>query len=251
MLSKALGFVVSIVLENEEVKKFPKDFVTESTKWIRSWFLIDDPKIEAKINDPTRTAESKKTVIEGKLEDLLENPVFKQELAARLQAADAHRERAKNVLDKSEIDVKGSVYIGDKGNPTDGQYDQKNIVKNSTIKAGGDFRLGDDVVVGNQTINHYYGAVPKDDTKAAAASLLKSELRKLIAKGKVAEAIERFLDAIENTQPDLHNDLLALSGRLSQLERKERGGLLSNQDATTERNRINNAALGFLNELEE
>ena len=39
-------------------------------------------------------------------------------------------------------------------------YDEKNIIKGSTIKAGGDFRLGDDVVSGNQNVqivHNYFG----------------------------------------------------------------------------------------------
>jgi hypothetical protein len=44
LIQKATDFIFGIVLEDETVKSFPKEFVSESAKWIRSWFLKDDPK---------------------------------------------------------------------------------------------------------------------------------------------------------------------------------------------------------------
>ncbi len=56
LLETALDYIFSIITENEAVKKFPIDFVTASAQWIRSWFLIDDPKTAAKLAEPTRSA---------------------------------------------------------------------------------------------------------------------------------------------------------------------------------------------------
>ncbi len=144
ILEKALDYIVGIVTQNEEVQKFPKDFVTASMQWIRSWFLIDDPKMEAKLAEPDRSLESKKTLLETKLEGLNENPQFVQELAEKLQVLEQQRARLKNVVKDSNIDVAGSIHVGDKGSASDNNYDEKNVIKGSTIKAGGDFRLGDD-----------------------------------------------------------------------------------------------------------
>ena len=48
----------------------------------------------------------------------------------------------KNVLEDVELDIAGQINIGDKDG--DGiAHDQKNIVKRSKIKGGGDFNLGD------------------------------------------------------------------------------------------------------------
>lgn len=144
LIEKALSYIVGIVTENEEIKKFPKDFVTASMQWIRTWFLKDDPKTEAKLADPERSEESKKTIIESKLEDLQENPTFVQELTERLSAFEQHQTRLKNVVANADIDAKGNVHIGDKGSSSGDQYDEKNVVKDSTIKPGGDFQVGDD-----------------------------------------------------------------------------------------------------------
>ena len=148
-IEKATAYILNILTEDETVKNFPKEFVAESAKWIRSWFLKDDPKTEAKIMDTQRTPENKKGVIEAKLEDALENPAFKTALEQQLADFEKHKNRLKNVVDKADIDVKGNVHIGDKGASSDDNYDEKNVIKGSTIKAGGDFRLGDDIVSGN------------------------------------------------------------------------------------------------------
>ena len=142
----ATAYILNIITENEEVKKFPKEFVSASMRWISSWFLEDDPKIVAKLNDATRSEESKKTLIESKLEDLEGNAVFQQELAEKLQAYTQHKARLKNVIENADIEADGSVWIGDKGNVSDGEFDEKNVIKGGKIKAGKDFRLGDDLI---------------------------------------------------------------------------------------------------------
>jgi len=145
LLTKATEYILSILTEDETVKNFPKEFVAESAKWVRSWFLKDDPKTEPKLQDPNRSPENKKGVIEAKLEDMLKNSQFKAALEQQLAIFEQQKTRLKNVVDKSDIDVKGNVHIGDKGSSSGDNYDEKNVVKGSTIKAEGDFRLGDDV----------------------------------------------------------------------------------------------------------
>ena len=57
MLESAAKFVFDLILENEEVKKFPRDFVTASMKWVRSWFLTDDdPQTAAVLQAPQSSA---------------------------------------------------------------------------------------------------------------------------------------------------------------------------------------------------
>ena len=145
LITKATEYILSMLTEDETVKHFPKEFVAASAQWIRSWFLKDDPKTEPKLQDPDRSPESKKAVIEIKLEDMLENPQFKAALEQQLAAFEQQRARLKNVVSDADIDVKGHVRIGDKGTSSGDNYDEKNVVKGSTIKAGGNFRLGDDI----------------------------------------------------------------------------------------------------------
>ena len=143
ILETATAYILGIVTENEEVKKFPTDFVSASMRWIRSWFLEDDPKMMAKLIDVTRSEESKKALIENKLEDLKDNVAFQQELAEKLQTYAQHKARIKNVVENAEIEVEGNVWIGDKDSVSEGAFDEKNVVKGGKIKAGKDFRLGD------------------------------------------------------------------------------------------------------------
>ena len=176
MLEVATKYVLDLLTENEELKKFPKEFVDESVKWVKSWFLTpEDPKTNAKLEDPNKSIHVKKDIIEDKLDDLKENPQFIKELTERLAAFDQQKKRLKNVVSDADIDVKGSVHIGDKGTSSGDNYDEKNVVKGSTIKAGGHFRLGDDVVSGNQNVQivHNYGF---DETKLEEKYMTKKEM---------------------------------------------------------------------------
>ena len=94
-MEKATGFILNLLLENEEVKKFPQDFITASMQWVRSWFLTDDPETEKVVNSNQPPA-VKQAVIEAKLEYLLKNPQFEQELKARLGEYEWHSAKTFN-----------------------------------------------------------------------------------------------------------------------------------------------------------
>lgn len=145
MLETATKYILDLLTNNEELKKFPKEFTDEAVKWVKSWFLKpEDPKTTAKLEDPNKSMEVKKDIIQDKLDDLKENAAFQKELAEHLAALEEQRTRLKNVVSEADIDVKGNVHIGDKGSASGDHYDEKNVIKGGTIKTGGDFRLGDD-----------------------------------------------------------------------------------------------------------
>jgi ferritin-like metal-binding protein YciE len=250
LIQKATDFIFGIVLEDETVKNFPKEFVAESAKWIRSWFLKDDPKTEAKLTDSARNAENKKAVIETKLEDMLENATFKAALEQQLAQFEQQKARLKNVVTDADIDVKGNVHIGDNGSSSGDNYNEKNVIKGSTIKAGGDFRLGDDVVSGNQNVHivhNYFGGKGNEKTPPQY-STIKSELKTLLAKEKTDEVIERLLDLTEAHDKDLNNIVLLLSARLNRINSQEHKGVISNGEAGIERNKINAALTSVIDE---
>ena len=252
LLEKALDYIVDIVTENEEVKKFPKDFVTTSMQWIRTWFLVDDPKTEAKLQDPNRSVESKRTLIETKLENLQENPAFMQELTQKLESLEQQKTRLKNVMVKAKVEVDGNVHIGDRGNSSGDDYDEKNVIKDSTIKAGGDFRLGDDIQQGETIINNnYYGTAKPAKTDKAAASSTHSELKTLLAKGKTQEVFDQLLDLTEQQDATAYNTVLLLSGRLNRLNTKEQQNVIGDAQANIERNKITTALMQVIDGLEE
>jgi hypothetical protein len=145
ILQTALEFIAGVLIENEEIKKFPKDFVNASALWVRSWFLKDDPKTAEKLADPSRSADNKKGLLEPKLEALLENEQFVKELEQHLKTFAEHKSTQKNVVVDADIEALGDVHIGDKGASAADDSDEKNIIKGGTIKAGKDFHLGDDL----------------------------------------------------------------------------------------------------------
>ena len=254
LIEKATAYILGILTEDETVKNFPKEFVSEAAKWIRSWFLKDDPKTEARIMDTQRTPENKKGVIEAKLEDALENPTFKAALEQQLNAFEQQKSRLKNVVNKADIDVIGNVHIGDKGSSSGDNYDEKNIIKGGTIKAGGDFRLGDDVVSGNQNVqivHNYFGNNAKvgDKTPPQYASL-KSELKALLGKGKTADVISRLLNMTETNDNDAYNSVLMQSARLHRVADKEERRIVSESEANVERNQINDSLTKLIDKLE-
>jgi hypothetical protein len=77
------------------------------------------------------------------LEDLAGNEVFQKELAEKLQAYQQHKITRKNVVKNADIEVDGSIWIGDRESDSKSVFDEKNIVKGGSVKAGKDFRLGD------------------------------------------------------------------------------------------------------------
>lgn len=121
MLDIATKFVLDLVLENEEVKKFPKDFLTASMKWVRSWFLIDDdPPTAAVLNSPQATLEEKQEAVRKKTETLLENPSFRSELEDYLKRYSEIRvENSQNVLIGNTIHAE-NVYVGHSASPAAG-----------------------------------------------------------------------------------------------------------------------------------
>ncbi|WP_373511555.1 hypothetical protein [Persicitalea sp.] len=143
LIPPALKYITDLVLDNEEVKKFPKEFITASMKWISSWFLEDDPVTKTVVNSDS-PAVAKEAVLKAKLNELLKNPQFAQELNEHLAAYNVQRSRIKNVAVDAQIEAQGNVHIGDKGTGDTTAYDEKNVIKGGSIKAGKDFHLGDD-----------------------------------------------------------------------------------------------------------
>jgi hypothetical protein len=146
MLEAATKYIVDLLTKNEELKKFPKEFTDEAVKWVKSWFLKpDDLKTNAKLEDPNKSIEVKKDIIQDKLEDLKDNIQFRKELAAQIAAFEQLRAKLKNYVgDKAEIESDGNVHLGDIGRSIDTHYDQKNIL-HGKVKTKGDVRIGDDV----------------------------------------------------------------------------------------------------------
>jgi len=112
MLETATKFILDFILDNEEVKKFPKDFVTASMKWVRSWFLTDDDPDTKSMLESNASIEKKKEAIVQKTERLQQNPQFNHELKERLQEYGIHVANSRNVAIGNTISAH-TVHIGD------------------------------------------------------------------------------------------------------------------------------------------
>jgi hypothetical protein len=240
LFEKALDYLVGIVTENEEVKKFPKDFVTASMQWIRSWFLTDDDPVSKAILETPGNEAAKKIVLEQKLPRLLENPDFQQQLEQHLTAYATQLANAKNMIDQSQIEVTGNIHLGDLGTPTEQADTPKNIIRSSTIKAGGDLRIGDDNAI----------SAEKPSASTSHAAIIQT-IRTLVAAARTNEALPKILDYLETHAPHLLDDATQLSARWETLKRKERSGIISNTEANLERNQVNNALLELATQLKD
>lgn len=256
LIASASAYVLDLLMENEEVKKFPQDFITASMQWVRTWFLVDDdPVTKTILEAKDQAAPVKKAILEAKLKTLLDNPTFAEELKGQLVKYEQQRAKIKNVLgENAEIDATGNVRIGDQGAAVqDEGYDEKNVVKGK-IKSGGNVTIGDTSfqVEGNvnKVVNNYYGAAsaPGEIVPPEATKALKDELRKFIADGRSDKAIERLAD-LNNEDEDFNNQAFALSGRWSQLKRQENMGIIDSGSAGVERAKINHALLNLIGEL--
>jgi hypothetical protein len=147
LLEIAAEYVLGILTENEEFKKFPKEFVGESVKWVKSWFLTpEDPKTTAKLEAVDKSPDYKKAVIDAKLEDLVENAVFMTELKAKLAQYEVEKRKTLNTIEDANLTVKGNFRQGTTGNASGSNADEVNSIKRTTIVVDGDFRQGDDVI---------------------------------------------------------------------------------------------------------
>lgn len=143
LISLGVGLLVNTCLKNEAVNQAVDDFVSGSVKWIRGWFAKEGQ--EPAINQLQASPESEeaKKEVEVALNQMMDNDQFKMEFQKWIMESKKPNPTMKNVLDGAELDIAGSVNIGDKGDKYSDDFDQKNVVKNSKIKSGGDFNLGD------------------------------------------------------------------------------------------------------------
>ncbi|HOY08420.1 MAG TPA: hypothetical protein PLO67_23590 [Saprospiraceae bacterium] len=253
MHEAAKTFLVDLLLQNEEIKKFPQDFLTNTTNWVRSWLAAEDDVLTKAVLDSPGNEPLKAALIEQKLPALLQNELFTQQLQNMLGQYSIQKARVKNMVDNATVEVQGNVKIGDK-NPLSGDvYDQKNTLKGSTLKAGGDVHIGDEILHAGGNIHfgdiHYHAPVTTGKPDTPASAPIAKELRALIAAARTGEAITKFVQYAEQHTPELTNEILLISTRWESLKRRERMGVVSYSDVNIERNQVNNALLGLIGEL--
>jgi Effector-associated domain 11 len=250
-LETAAEYILGIITKNEEVKKFPAEFINESVLWVKSWFLKpEDSKTNAKLEDPNKPIEVKKDIIQDKLDDLKDNPQFVKELTEKLNRFEKERNTRKNYLGKEgSIESDGKVVVGDTGASVNEGYTEKNVIEGK-IKAKGDVRIGDEIVSNSQVTHNYYGVTNPSQTTPPQYNDLKSVLKALLRKGETADVIERLLDLTDNTDKSANDTVLILSGQFNRLNTQETKGTIGRSDAEISRNRLNDSLVSVINDLE-
>lgn len=148
LITIGIGLLVNTCVKNQAVNTAIDDFVTGSVKWMRGWFKKSDnlgliEKMEATPQSETLQAEVSMTLAE-----MIKDDQFRVELERWIVESRKPNPDMKNVITKkntiedANLDISGNIKIGDKVMGQD-HYDEKNTMKNVTIKGGGDFTLGD------------------------------------------------------------------------------------------------------------
>lgn len=228
LIEKATAYVLGALLQNEEFKKFPQDFISASVEWVRSWFLKDDLKTEAKLSSD-KSIDYKQGVVETKLEDLLENPQFQQELESQLAEYERHTAAVSHISNRTAS------------------------IENSQVNTGGGgiHQAGRDI-----QIIHNYGTQPVGEaatpavpvTKPIAGAAIKEALQKIVGDGKTEDAID-WLNELSTGHEAFRKLVLAQSNRWDAVKRQEMMGTLSFSEAMQERNKIVLAVLDLIGEL--
>ena len=148
LVSMGVGLLVNTLVKNKEVNSAVDDFISDSVKWVRGWFKKKDKDLLINKLEASPDSVEAKQEVSTAMGDMLSDETFKTELQKWIAESKKPNPSIKNVITKknvvedANVEVGGSVKIGDK-TAGEGEYDQKNVIKNSNIKAGGDFTLGD------------------------------------------------------------------------------------------------------------
>jgi hypothetical protein len=144
--SAVIGYVVKAFSDNEEAKQFKTDIFGGFVKWVRPLFLVDDVASEAVLTSDEMPVATKEKVIAAKLPKLMEDEALRSEMEAWVSKLKAAGISGKSIVSGADVDVVGNIRVGDTNADAgqSGKHKRENIVENSKIKGGGDFRLGND-----------------------------------------------------------------------------------------------------------
>jgi len=117
----------------------------------------------------------------------------------------------------------------------------KNVVNSSDIQ-GNNVHIGD--------VYHNYGGsnkqpAPEDDQPQL------EEIRRLIGNARTEKAIEKLKAITKEREDGAYDEATALSNQWKSLNREKRMGLLSDGEANLKNNKITNALLQILRDLEK
>lgn len=246
---KATTFAISLLTDQEDFRKLPKEFTTNSYRWLIEWFLNDEPTLEPVLVAKEETL-IKTKVIELKMTKLFEKEQFAKEMSKRL----ADYEGFKNTLFIPSSRTKDS---------NTSLSNSKNVITDSNIQVGGSMHIGDvnkhnhgpkihhngdgDIVMGNKVTNISVGT--SDNLKGSSGHNIQAQIQALLAKDDTEDAITLLTEYTEINRSELLNDVYLQSGRYNALKKKELRGVLSEQEINIEMNKIRTALFDLLKKI--
>lgn len=142
MGAATLLFITKAFAENKRVKEFKDDFIKGFIDWIDPIFFKKDEKLSKDLKESPE-ADSTKTRLEIRLEELLKDEDFRTKLETFINDPRAEQLKRKNVFSGEIGDVEGNLKLGDKDNSSDIDFNEKNIFSGKTGNIKGDFQIGD------------------------------------------------------------------------------------------------------------
>lgn len=218
------GYLAKSLKENQSIASFFADFTDAALDWIRPVFLKEDGT-EKKIvkdlianPDDTKLHDKVQTLIEDKAED--DGTALK--ILTDMLAKIAEKTGQPLISNQNTSTVTGDKNIVIQG------------IKNSPINIGNTHQThhGTGDIIGRDQINHnnYYGNQP---VNPANGGLWKA----MLTKGKIKEAIEHLLNEYTK-DADNTNTLLLLLGQYNFNDSNFNRGVITNTEATANRNKI-------------
>ncbi len=157
-------------------------------------------------------------------------------------------EKFMNLSKKAEIhmSVDGQHWVSTKGLQKDIQNgrDIKDVEENWLDDTEGFEFLKEKMEHRGSLVAEEVIPVIKSEDKANAMEVIKSEIKNLVAKARVKQAIELL---IANLEGNYQNEAIKLMSDQEKLDRDVRMNIISNQEANIEQSKITNAVLNLVN----
>ena len=128
--------------------------------------------------------------------------------------------------------------------------DQSKIKKSKNVVTGGEFNVEGNLHIGDIININQVVAGTKEGRSANIPSSNLQSIRDLLVDDKIKEALEALLVYTKEKDPDLHNDIIAQSGRWNRLRKDKRQGIITSDESQIIHNRIRYSILSIIEDLE-
>ncbi len=136
LLALGAGYILKGAAQSKAATTAQEELLTAFWDWVRPLFLKEVPELEQAPEAPATQAS-----VQARLEALVEDEAFFQELVERIHALQQAGIREKNIV-RQDIRRVQQIKIGDKSYHPDDTYTRKNIVEGN-VEDADTFTLGD------------------------------------------------------------------------------------------------------------